>query len=312
MSKLYDFTSLSALLQCEQEWTYRYQQHLARPTADVSPHFGTAVHVGVRALFDGQPQEAVADAVSASWGDFVAPDKKAHLNLSYAQQVVEMYGEVYGLGGAQQVATVGPGLGGATHLPASPASPFELVLNEHYLEAPERSLCGIVDRVVRSKQDGALYVMDLKTTGLYLGQAWFEQWRHSLQAAIYLDLVELKLAQPVAGFWVDAVHLDRRGYPKREDFMRVGPFPYSQEQRKELRALVDDLVFRARELSGELTTHISRFTPKKNPRSCFRFNALCPFFQFCTLDPQDRADAVRMGLASGDFLETPWEPSKRK
>src|SRR5207245_425770 len=108
-----------------------------------------------------------------------------------------------------------------------PSKQFEMVLNEHYLELPERALCGIVDRVVRSKADGQLYVMDLKTTGLYLSQAWFEQWRHSLQAAIYLDLVEHTLgdsagievpapapAVPVAGFWVDAIHVNRRGYPK--------------------------------------------------------------------------------------------------
>jgi hypothetical protein len=194
------------------------------------------------------------------------------------------------------------------------SSPFELVLNEHYLEAPERSLCGIVDRVVRNKNDGQLYVCDLKTTGLSLSQAWFEQWRHSLQAAIYLDLVEHHFAkfveskvaaQPVAGFWVDAIHLDRRGYPKRENFMRVGPFPYSAALREELRDVVDHLILRASQLEhGDQD-------PLKNPRSCSRYNSLCSYFQFCTLDPQDRADAVRMGLSSGDFVEEQWEPSKR-
>src|SRR5512146_988988 len=206
-NKLYDYTALSCLLQCEQEWDFRHRQGLARPRADVSPLFGQAVHAGVRALFDGAPKETVTDAVASAWGEFVAPEKKAHLNLSYAQAVVEQYQE--------------------THF-GSNAAPFELVLNERYLEWPERSLCGIVDRVVRSKQDGQLYVMDLKTTGLYLSGAWFEQWRHSLQAAIYLDLVEHNIYQfapdwfggnpdrfAVAGFWVDAIHLDRRGYPKR-------------------------------------------------------------------------------------------------
>jgi hypothetical protein len=313
--RLYDYTSLSALLSCEQEWDYRYRQHLARPTPEVSPLFGQAVHAGVRALFDGAPKETVSDAVASAWGDFVAPEKKAHLNLAYAQAVVEQYREAYF---------------------GSNAAPFELVLNERYLEWPERSLCGIVDRVVRSKQDGQLYVMDLKTTGLYLGQAWFEQWRHSLQAAIYLDLVEHELTvalasgrdtEPggvaplshgktvwpvtntggatVAGFWVDAIHLDRRGYPKREDFMRVGPFPYSAELRKELRLLVNWATNRARGLEER---------PEqawKNPKSCFRFNALCPFFSLCTLDPSNRPDAVRMALASGDFVQQAWEPKER-
>lgn len=321
MTKLYDYTALSSLLECEQEWDYRYRQHLTRPAVEVSPHFGTAVHAGVRALFDGAPKEVVADAVAASWGDFVAPEKKAHLNLSYAQQVVEMYGEVYGLGNAHDDRVARPDgqealdkskmrdeLSGQPS--AQVALPFSLVLNERYLEQPERSLCGIVDRVVRSKQDGQLYVMDLKTTGLYLSSAWFEQWRHSLQAAIYLDLVDHMFPdeehEVVAGFWVDAIHLDRRGYPKREDFMRVGPFPYSAELRAELRLLVGWLVNRAKGLEESPERAL------KNPRSCFRFNALCPFFTFCTLDPSDRADAVKMALSSGDFIAAEWKPEERK
>src|SRR5512146_1555132 len=98
MSKLYDYTALSCLLQCEQEWDFRHRQGLARPRADVSALFGQAVHAGVRALFDGAPKEVVTDAVASAWGEFVAPEKKAHLNLSYAQAVVELYGETYGLG----------------------------------------------------------------------------------------------------------------------------------------------------------------------------------------------------------------------
>src|SRR5512146_4891 len=99
MSKLYDYTALSCLLQCEAEWDFRHRQGLTRPHADVSALFGQAVHAGVRALFDGAPKETVADATASAWGEFVAPEKKAHLNLSYAQAVVEMYGETYGLTG---------------------------------------------------------------------------------------------------------------------------------------------------------------------------------------------------------------------
>lgn len=289
VSKLYDHTMLSQLLQCEQEYVWRHQQHLARPAPDASAHFGTVVHAGVRALFDGKSAEQSAQQSAESWGDFVAPPKKAHLNLAYAQDVVEKYAEFYF---------------GATQ-------PFELVLNEHYLESAGRFLCGIVDRVVRSNQDGQLYVMDTKTTGLFLNQAWFEQWRHSLQAAIYLDLTEHELAATiggtptVAGFWVDAIHVNRRGYAKREDFMRVGPFPYSQELRKELRSLTDELVLKAQLLDSDARG------PLKNPRNCFRFNNLCSFFDYCTMNPNDRKDAIAMALASGELVEHIWDPKAR-
>lgn len=278
-----DFTTLDCLSRCEQEHAYRYQQHLARAEPDASPHLGSAVHAGVRALFDGKSVLEASAAVVHAWGDFVAPPKKAHLNLTYAQSMVEQYH--------------------AQHFGA--VQPFTVVLNERYLEWPERELCGIVDRIVRSKADGALYVMDLKTTGLYLAQAWLDQWRHSLQAAIYLDLAEHVLGEPIAGFWLDAVHVNKRGYAKREDFMRVGPFPYSEALRAELRAEVQALQVRAMELA-EVPAEA-----RKNPRSCFRYNALCPFFRFCTLEPADREDAIKMALAAGEFVTQVWEPGKR-
>lgn len=292
MSKLYDFTSLDALARCEQEWSYHYQQHLASPTPDASAHFGMAVHAGVRALFDDLPAGTYEDekdalfAVSEAWADGCANAKKPYLTLKYAHEVVKMYA--------------------TQHMPNKQ---FELVMNEHYLAFPERYLDGIVDRVVRSKADEQLYVMDLKTTGLYLSQAWFEQWRHSLQAAIYLDLVEHELEAPlVAGFWADAIHVDRRGYPKPEDFMRVGPFLYSDSLRQELRFVVSELVRQAQELDRKASGRV----PIKNPRSCFRFNQLCSFFRYCTTDKADRADAVAMSVASGELVAEEWIPALRK
>jgi hypothetical protein len=295
--KLYDFTQLSCLGQCEEEFVNRYLRHLARPEPDASAHFGMAVHAGVRALFDGLPQEAVEDAVTVAWAgaDFSANEKKAHLTLTYAQAVVGAYHENY----------------------FSKLQPFEMVMNEQYLEWPERLLCGIVDRVVRSKADGQLYVMDLKTTGLYLGQAWFEQWRHSLQAAIYLDLVERQLdfispyetvtvSNHVAGFMVDAIHIDRRGVPRATDFVRAGPFAYSQELRQEMRELVKTWTERARFLRAHPEEAM------KNPRQCYRFNSLCPFFNLCIIDPSVRNDAMQMAVTAGDYEEVPWIPSNRK
>jgi len=317
VSKLYDFTQLDALSRCEVEFSYRYQQHLQRATPDASAHFGSAVHAGVRALFDGKPAGTYEDekdalfAVSEAWADGCASEKKPYLTLQYAHEVVKMYAKIYGVGGREADALDRvTGTDSGVHTQPVTSSPFSLVLNEHYLEWPERSLCGIVDRVVRSRVDGQFYVMDLKTTGLYLSQAWFEQWRHSLQAAIYLDLVERALfdqsAEPVAGFWVDAIHVDRRGYPKPEDFMRVGPFGYSPALRSELRGVVDVLVRRAQDLDQ------AAYEPLKNPRNCYRYNSLCSFFQFCTLEPADRADAMAMSVASGELVQEEWVPALRR
>src|SRR3989442_9422230 len=100
MARLYDFTQLDALARCEVEHGYRYQQHLARAEPDASAFFGQVVHVGVRNLFAGTHEP---DGLAQAWGDFVAPPKKAHLTLKYAQAVVEMYAEQYGLSSSRMV-----------------------------------------------------------------------------------------------------------------------------------------------------------------------------------------------------------------
>src|SRR5256712_13306609 len=93
-TKLFDFTQLDAIARCEAEHGYRYQQHLARAEPDASAFFGQVVHVGVRNLFAGTHEP---DGLAETWGDFVAPPKKAHLTLQYAQRIVEMYAEQYGM-----------------------------------------------------------------------------------------------------------------------------------------------------------------------------------------------------------------------
>src|SRR2546428_7792263 len=131
--KLYDFTQLDALARCEAEHGYRYQQHLARAEPDASAFFGQVVHVGVRNLFAGTHEP---DGLAQAWGDFVAPPKKAHLTLGYAQRIVEMYAEQYGMASeGHDLAKDGLAKRGDRPTGAL-ASPFELVLNEHYLEHP--------------------------------------------------------------------------------------------------------------------------------------------------------------------------------
>ena len=76
-------------------------------------------------------------------------ERKPHLTLDYAYALRDMYRELY-----------------------FPLGDWELVLNERYLESARLGSCGIVDRVVRWAGDGRLYVSDLKTTGLYISDAW--------------------------------------------------------------------------------------------------------------------------------------------
>lgn len=297
MPRLIDHTLLDAAERCEVEAFYRYAQHLDSGRPSAAPLFGQAVHAGVRAFYE-TPFDTVAilAAVETAWGT-AEFDPKEYRTIDYAKAIVAAY---------------------AVEYPPSKWD-FELVMNERYLE--DATECGIVDRVVRRKLDGQLYVLDLKTTGLYLGPAWQEQWRHSQQAARYLKLVEWDLAKDarawavggspganrpsVTGFWCDAIHVNKRHYPKSEDFVRVGPFPYSEALRAELTAQ------RAAKGSQILKILSGAESPIKNTSHCFRWQSVCPFLRFCVADPADRADMVALALATGELVEKVWSPKER-
>src|SRR2546430_10814067 len=191
-----DYTELSCLERCEREWAYRFGARLGSARLDASASFGALVHALVRCLYEPALSEGELPALGSD-------ERKAHLTLEYAYAIRDLYRDLY-----------------------FPLGDWELVLNERYLESARLGYCGIVDRVVRWRGDGKLYVSDLKTTGLYLSDAWLGSFAHSAQMAGYLDLAEEAPREPLAGLFGDAIHFNRKGGPQKNDFIRHGPLLY--------------------------------------------------------------------------------------
>jgi hypothetical protein len=304
--RLWDHTALDWLARCEEEFVRRVVQKLDSPVPDASRLFGQAIHLGVSLVWGGRDgRTAAADYWTQAcagdegrYGELLA-QQKPYLTAEYVAKVVEMYAKEY---------------------PESARG--ELLLNESYLEWPEQRICGVVDRVVRRPADSGVVVRDLKTTGLYVSEKWARQWAHNLQTgSFYLDLAEHELDKDAAAWrtggsfgaqgprvetvWIDAIHVDRRGYPKSDDFHMFGPFHYSPAMRAELRGVRARLIARA----DYLLEHPE--DAQKEPRSCFRYNNLCTFFPYCILDPQDRSARYEMARMSGELEEREWNPKER-
>lgn len=298
---------LETLARCEQEFFFRFHDHLATPRADASLTLGKAVHAGLKELYNRKPLIPFAqDAAKAAWGTGVEaplhqlicpaaqpatpgaactcltifPDKP-HLTLGYAHAILELYPKVW------------------------PLEQVEVVLNETFVEADD-GYSGTPDRVIRWPANGRLYLHDTKTTGLYMSDAWMQQWAHKAQIAGYLDLVEPLLKEEVVGVVVDAIHLDKRGYPKPSDFRRTPPLDYSPALRTELRSIRHDRMGRATDLLA-----MTDAPPSKNENACFRYNKLCTFWRYCLLDPADRADAIQLDIATGRLTQHVWNPARR-
>lgn len=178
-----------------------------------------------------------------------------------------------------------------------------MVMNERYLRLGEED--GIVDRVVRERESGLLYCKDLKSTGLRLDATYLRQYEFNQQAALQIDLAEAETGEEIAGFWLDGIHLDRRGYPVEGDFVTYGPLPYSKEQRVELAGYRA----RARERAARLAERPEEAV--QETRSCFRFGGICSFFDICKAPVEEREDMRMMRLETGGLKVKEWKPGER-
>lgn len=179
---------------------------------------------------------------------------------------------------------------------------FDCVWNEGYAESATE--CGLPDRAVRSRADGLLYAMDLKTTGMALSREWMRSFEHSQQAAMQLDLLEAEFKEPLAGFWLDAIRVPRVAL-RHEDFARHGPLAYSPALRAELREQRAWNAQRANDL------RLYPQAAKKSPGACLRYSRLCNYYDVCRADPEDRETLVQLRLDKGEWKEERWVPSER-
>lgn len=324
-----DWTKLGTLQRCEQEYVWRHVRHLQKPDAvSASAHFGQMVHVGVRALYDGKTLDESRTAILDAWKNSMAGQLVAGV----------MSGE-----GAWSCADCGEGWEGKrdkTHwckgmsstivnpivLPIFDAKkswlrpaqatailtayagayigtqPYDCVWNEGYAESATESC--LPDRAVRSKADGKLYAMDLKTTGMYISSNWERSFEHSQQVAMQLDILEAELGERVEGFILDAINV-KAPAASGTNLVRYGPLVYSDALRAELREHRQRLHTRANELHHDPTTAL------KAPGACVRYNDLCPYFELCHADPEDREALVQIKMGRGQLESREWNPRTR-
>lgn len=283
-----DHTALETLQRCEQEYVYRHVRNLTGVTESMGAFFGRIVHEGIRVWHETADADAAAMACLVAWEREAAsvrlpePMKPDFRTPGLAAAITRLY---------------------ATNWPVTRRG-YDVVLNECYLEHGADH--GIVDRVVRRHVDGLLYVLDLKTSSWGANAAYWQQWHNSQQAAIYLDLVEAKLGEAPAGFWCDHVFVSgRKDGPKPDDFVQYGPVAYSGAKREELRKQREDWQVYAEQLDQP------GLPPLQSTRSCFRFQAACPFLDYCAADPADRGDMIARDLAIGSLVERAWDPARR-
>lgn len=202
MTWIPDATALSDFRRNPEAFRLRHRLHLVPPVPNDKPRAGSALHAALNVWFTLRDVEIAVAQVAAHY-----PTPAEVRTQGHVERVVRAYCERY----------------------PRTADPFTVLSTEQYVEgrievggAPF-DYCGIEDRVVQFA-DGTTYIMDTKSTGMYVNAAWLDALSISDQLIGY---VALRRARGLRcdGFLVDVVHFnDRTGAvdPKR-DFLRYGP-----------------------------------------------------------------------------------------
>lgn len=217
--RIHDASALSAFRENPEMYRLKYALNLVHPSPEFKMDAGSAIHAARNVLFSGGTlDEAVAQA-RAIRGPVEGPR-----NADQVEALVRAY---------------------AARYPRAEEE-FAVVCSEEYAEAMIHSAacvpgsgcasevgcfayCGILDAVVRFP-DGSEYVMDLKTTGSYLNDAWFTMMSLSDQMTGYVA-IRRALGHRCDGYIVDGVRVNDY-VPKgktvpnidlAKDFIRFGP-----------------------------------------------------------------------------------------
>lgn len=235
-----DNSALSCFRESPEVFRLKYRLHLQPASPDDKMRAGSAIHTARNVLFDYRAQQQREDGLKSLGFGYpddivlraVAVGRKhrgeggGHRSAEQVEQVVRTYAAKYGV------------------------EPFEVVENEKYVEARIHSaachrlddqstcegagcfdFCGIQDAVIRFS-DGSEYVMDTKSTGAYLGEAWETAMRLGDQFVGYVAM-RRALGLRCDGFFVDGIHM-KDAKPRKDgslgtpsvtedDFVRVGP-----------------------------------------------------------------------------------------
>lgn len=293
-----DYSYISTISQCGRLAYYKYELGLTAH-ADQSPYLlmGKALHAGLDWLYTHDWDVEGACAVAAEkWGNYRIPEthKAKHLTAGHAQIILRNYAEDRAGDAIRPIRFRPDQLNidtdslhlyedGTVRLVETPLS-IALTSAEQY--------GGLID--LPAEVNGIPAVIDHKSTGAWVGDAWARKYAMSHQLRGYVlimrELTGLKINRAyVNGIYTGKEAADDLSAWKKRSSARsrlFGPFLYSEQHLEETRQWAMNWL-RVRELY-----RTEGFWPQ-NDRACVSFAGGCEFYDVCRTSPHVRAAILK-------------------
>ena len=209
--KILTYTMISTFLGCRRKYEYRYLKGYVPIEKSDSLEFGSAVHAALEMLFINQKTGERLEP--AFYADLVRSDCKIRgVSDELAEKAAALMNHY------------------ATRY-EDDDDLFEVVDVEHEFEQPLTNpksnyssrhyrFCGKVDGIVRSRNDGKLYILEHKTASI-VDDAYIQKIRFDTQISLYAAAITKELGEPVAGAIYDILikpAIRRKGEESEEEF----------------------------------------------------------------------------------------------
>lgn len=179
---------------------------------------------------------------------------------------------------------------------------FEILRGEQFFDVMNEETgirwCGRTDQLLRRKRNGAVVVLDHKTTSA-MGKTYFEQYEHSFQLPGYAWAANQIFTESVSEVLIDVVYTLKASHQFFRRTFRYTPADF-REWTNNVKIWVD-------EINRNLDKHL--YEPeawKKNWNECTRYG-LCQFNDVHFLTPQGDS---RLRVLTNDYGIERWDPRR--
>lgn len=151
------------------------------------------------------------------------------------------------------------------------------------LDADGQRYTGRLDRVVRSKADGMVYIMEHKTSGEH-ATTFFKRFEIAPAITGYVWLAQQRYEEPIGGVIVNGLFKPRVNPPKKDGSRTLGEPSYLRETFIRTKVEIDEWAEETLIKRKRITDLMALNDPRqwtKRETSCTRFNRTCEFIDVC-------------------------------
>ena len=302
-----DYSAIAELAECPRRAYYSQELELVPKEPSIALHAGRVLHAALNEFYaSGRDVEAAVEAVHLTWGTVTPPPDRAYLTAGHCEVIMRNYAEDRSKEAFEPLKLPYSDLkhDNIASFSASVDDDGYVVFGETPMAvrlSPHLNYGMLIDLPV--SQHGLIYIVDHKTTGQWVGEAWARQYARSMQLKGYARGLELATGLKVAGVYINGIYTGKEAADEKAKWSKrksrrnalFGPYIFQEHELDGVAPWVREWLKTAGHyrttgrLKEKLGTGTIASAWPKNDRAC----DYCPFAKLCWESPVMREATLK-------------------